>query len=106
MDLISIFRGLFALAIVVGLILGISVLTRRYAPQIIARLNATRGKRRMNVVETVVLDPVRRLVLVRIDDEERLILLGEGCELLEPRQQPQADAVVVAQNPNISKPRS
>ena len=27
-----------------------------------------------------------RLVLVRVDDEERLILLGEGRELIEPRQ--------------------
>ena len=40
----------------------------------------------MQVVETLVLDPARRLVLVRIDDEERLILLGEGRELIEPRQ--------------------
>ena len=38
------------------------------------------------VVETLVLDPARRLVLVRVDDEERLILLGEGRELIEPRQ--------------------
>ena len=34
----------------------------------------------------VLLDPARRLVLVRVDDEERLILLGEGRELIEPRQ--------------------
>ena len=39
----------------------------------------------MQVVETLVLDPARRLVLVKIDDEERLILLGEGKELIEPR---------------------
>ena len=39
----------------------------------------------MQVVETLVLDPARRLVLVRIDDEERLLLLGEGRELIEPR---------------------
>jgi len=33
-----------------------------------------------------VLDPARRLVLVRLDDEERLILLGEGrtLETLKP----------------------
>jgi flagellar protein FliO/FliZ len=30
------------------------------------------------VIETLVLDPARRLVLVRFDAEERLILLGEG----------------------------
>jgi len=32
-----------------------------------------------------VLDPARRLVLVRVDSEERLLLLGEGRELIEPR---------------------
>jgi len=39
----------------------------------------------MSVVETLVLDPARRLVLVRIDNEERLLILGEGRELIEPR---------------------
>ena len=43
------------------------------------------GERRMVVVETLMLDPARRLVLVRIDDEERLLILGEGRELVEPR---------------------
>ena len=38
------------------------------------------------MVETLVLDPSRRLVLIRVDEEERLILLGEGRELIEPRQ--------------------
>jgi flagellar protein FliO/FliZ len=50
-----------------------------------ARLNAERGERRMKVVETLVLDPARRLVLIQIDDEERVILLGEGKELIEPK---------------------
>ena len=30
------------------------------------------------MVETLALDPSRRLVLVRFDQEERLILLGDG----------------------------
>ena len=37
------------------------------------------------MIETLVLDPARRLILVRVDEEERLILLGEGKELIEPR---------------------
>ena len=59
---------------------------RGYAPQLMARLQAQKGARRLQVVETLVLDPARRLVLVRVDDEERLILLGEGREMIEPRQ--------------------
>ena len=53
--------------------------------QALAKLSAERGERRMKVVETLVLDPARRLVLVKIDEEERLLLLGEGKELIEPR---------------------
>jgi len=83
---LSIMRAAFALAIVLGLVVGLAYVLRRYAPQLLARLQAQRGERRMEVVETLVLDPARRLVLVRIDDEERLLLLGDGRELLEPRQ--------------------
>lgn len=86
MDVLQILKAIFALAIVLGLILGLAYLLRRYAPQLMAQLQAQRGERRLKVVETLVLDPARRLVLVRFDDEERLILLGEGHELIEPRK--------------------
>jgi flagellar protein FliO/FliZ len=88
MDLLNILKALFALSIVLGLILGLAYVLRRYAPQLMARLQAQRGERRLKVIETLVLDPARRLVLVRLDDEERLILLGEGRELIEPRHKP------------------
>jgi flagellar protein FliO/FliZ len=86
MDFIGLLRAIFALAVVVGLILGAAFLVRRYAPQLLARLEGVQGRKRLSVVETLVLDPARRLVLVRLDNEERLILLGEGRELLEPRE--------------------
>ena len=85
MNFLDLLRALFALAITLGIIGLAAWAARRYAPQIMARLNAERGERRMTVVETLVLDPARRLVLVRIDDEERLLILGEGRELIEPR---------------------
>lgn len=86
--LLNLLRAVFALAIVLGLVVGLAYVLRRYAPQLLARLQSERGQRRMQLVETLVLDPARRLVLVRIDDEERLLLLGEGHELLEPRALP------------------
>jgi flagellar protein FliO/FliZ len=86
MDFIGLLRAIFALAVVVGLILGAAFVVRRYAPQLLARLEGVQGRKRLSVVETLVLDPARRLVLVRLDNEERLILLGEGRELLEPRE--------------------
>ena len=85
MNFLDLLRALFALAITLGIIGLAAWAARRYAPQIMARLSAERGERRMSVVETLVLDPARRLVLVRIDDEERLLILGEGRELIEPR---------------------
>lgn len=85
MDFLDLARAIFALAITLGIIGFAAWAARRYAPQLLARLSAERGARRMTVVETLVLDPARRLVLVRIDDEERLLILGEGRELIEPR---------------------
>lgn len=85
MDFLDLARAVFGLAITLGIIGLAAYAARRYAPQLMARLQAQRGERRLAVVETLVLDPARRLVLVRIDAEERLILLGEGRELIEPR---------------------
>jgi len=59
-----------------------------------ARLVPTRRERRLKVVESLPLDPSRRLVLVACDGRERLLLLGEGLLLPEiapdpaPRRRP------------------
>lgn len=103
MGLVDILKAVFALAIVLGLILGLAYLLRRYAPQLMAQLQAQRGERRLRVVETLVLDPARRLVLVKLDDEERLILLGEGRELIEPRHRPASKPAV---SPSAKAPAS
>ena len=87
MNLFDLARAIFGLVFVLGLIGLVAWAARRYAPQLMARLSAERGERRMQVVETLVLDPARRLVLVRVDNEERLLILGEGRELIEPRGQ-------------------
>ncbi len=86
MDFLSILRALLALVVTLGLILLISVVVKKYAPGLLARLQSRSqtGARRMQVVETVVLGPTQRLLLVRVDAEERLILLGEGRELTAP----------------------
>ena len=85
MNFLDLLRAMFALAITLGIIGLAAWGARRYLPQLLARLSAERGEKRMKVVETLMLDPARRLVLVRIDDEERLLILGEGRELIEPR---------------------
>jgi flagellar protein FliO/FliZ len=78
MFLADVFRVVAGLAVTLGLI-GLAVVAlRRFGPETIRRLSAQRASRRLAVVETLVLDPSRRLVLVRCDQMERLILLGEG----------------------------
>ncbi len=78
MDFASFARAVFALAITVGLIGLAAVAMRRFGPDVISRLAPQRAERRLAVVETLVLDPSRRLVLVSCDGDEKLLLLGEG----------------------------
>jgi flagellar protein FliO/FliZ len=106
MDWMGLLRAVFALAIVLGLILALAWVLRRYAPQLLARLQAPRGRQRLQVVETLVLDPARRLVLVRLDDEERLILLGDGRELIEPRTKTKPSAPPASPEPAAETPRA
>ena len=76
-------QAVFALAATLGLF-GVGVYAaRRWGWTGLARLNAP-ATRRLAVVETLSLDPNRRLILVRVDQEERLLLLGEGQVLPFP----------------------
>jgi flagellar protein FliO/FliZ len=78
MDFASFARAVFALAVTLGLMGLCAVALRRFGPGALARFAAPRKERRLAVVETLVLDPARRLVLVSCDGKERLLLLGEG----------------------------
>ena len=89
MDVSEIARMVFSLAIVLGLIGVLVVAVRRFGPETLRRLQVSPAARRLSVVETLVLDPSRRLVLVRFDAEEQLILLGEG-RVLSARPTPVA----------------
>ena len=71
-------RAIFALAITLGLVGLAAVALRRFGPEWMVRLQRPRAERRMAIVESLPLDPTRRLVLVRLDGAERLLLLGEG----------------------------
>lgn len=78
MDFATFLRAIFALALTLGLVGLAAVALRRYGPDAMARLAAQKKDRRLRVVETLVLDPTRRLVIVDCDGAERLLLLGEG----------------------------
>ena len=85
MDFLDFLRAVLALAVTIGLIGLVGWAARRYAPGLLARLQARAGeKKRLEVVETLVLGPAQRLLLVRVGESERLILLGEGREFAPP----------------------
>ena len=88
MDITEFLRAVFALALTLGLIGLAAVGLRKYGPDYIARLSAQKKDRRLKIVESLVLDPARRLLIVECDGREQLILLGEGQVLSDvpPRE--------------------
>lgn len=74
-------RFALALIFVLALIGLASWLMRRFGPG--SRISGGRnGGRRIGVVEAAAIDAKRRLVLVRRDDAEHLLLIGGGTDLV------------------------
>jgi flagellar protein FliO/FliZ len=93
MDIIEFIRALAALAVTLGLIGLAAWALRKFGPDAVGRLIAARQDRRLKIVESLALDPTRRLVVVSLDGEERMVLLGDG-RLLDwiPSAQPATPA--------------
>jgi flagellar protein FliO/FliZ len=72
-----------ALLLVVGLILALAWVARRLG--LMGRLGAVGGKRRLSLIEVLPLDAKRRLVLIRRDGTEHLVLLGHVSDLVIER---------------------
>ena len=75
-------RFLLALVFVLGLIGLATAVMRRMGLGFPVGALKRPGNRRLSVVETAPLDGRRRLVLVRRDDTEHLIVLGPSSELV------------------------
>ncbi len=80
MDLDQYIKFVLALLFVVGLIVAVAWLMRRIGLGGVA--TGTMRHRRLGMVEVMPLDAKRRLVLVRQDDREHLILLSAAGDLL------------------------
>ncbi len=98
MDVIEFIRALAALAVTLGLIGLAAWALRKYGPDAIGRAIAARQDRRLKIVESLALDPTRRLVVVSLDGEERMVLLGDG-KLLDWVPQPRPAIVEEAPSP-------
>ena len=107
MDILQFIRAIAALAVTLGLIGLAAYALRRFGPDALARMVTARQIRRLRVVESLALDPTRRLVIFSLDGEERLLLLGEGklldwgpkavaaTPLPAPRTPPRAQETVI-----------
>jgi len=73
-------KAIGSLVFVLGLIAGAAWITRRFGAAGGAMLG--RNKRRLGLVETLPLDNRRRLLLVRRDGVEHLLLIGGGSDLV------------------------
>lgn len=90
MNVFDILRTLAAFAITLGLFFAAVWGFRRFAPDLMKRFQGQPGaaRRRLSVVETLVLGPQQRLVLVSLDGAERLVLIGGGQMLDPPKRGP------------------
>ncbi len=74
-EAVSYIKFVLALVFVLGLIGGFAILAKRAG--LGNRGPVVRGKsKRLSIIESMSLDPKRRVVLIRRDDAEHLVLLG------------------------------
>jgi flagellar protein FliO/FliZ len=81
-----IMRAALALLLVLLLVVGLGKLMQRYAHRLpaLGLSPATKGPKRMRMLESMPLDPRRRLVLVALDQHEYMIVLGTDQANLYP----------------------
>lgn len=80
MDLDLYFRFSLALVFVIALFVVLALVLRRFGFG--STMNASARRRRLSVVEVAALDAKRRLVLVRRDEVEHLLLLSPTGDTL------------------------
>jgi len=94
-------RFLLALAVVLGLIAALTWAARRFGiggSMLPMKARTTR----LAVVDALMLDPKRRLVLIRRDDREHLVILGPTGETVVESGIP-GSASPVSDNPSSAK---
>ncbi|MEQ8227174.1 MAG: flagellar biosynthetic protein FliO [Rhodospirillales bacterium] len=82
MDMDGYFRFILALVFVLGLIAVLAAMARKAGWGFPSTAIKRAGNRRLGVVEVTPLDGRRRLILVRRDDVEHLLLIGPTSELV------------------------
>jgi flagellar protein FliO/FliZ len=89
MDSANYLRFILSLVAVLGLIFGVLWVVRQRLPGVMSLRNKAAG-RRLGIVESLTLDVKHRLVLVRRDDREHLLILGGGQPVVVESDCPRA----------------
>lgn len=76
--LLDLFRVMAALAFVIGLMGALLFLLKKFG--ISGAKAITPGQKRLSVIESIPLDPRRRLVILQRDDKQHLVILGMNGE--------------------------
>lgn len=82
MEFGTIFRFVIALVFVLGLIGVLAIVAKRAGLSPRATRPTPGTKKRLSIVEVMAVDAKRRLVLIRRDDREHLVLLGVDRDLV------------------------
>ena len=107
LDVVDFTRYIAALLLVLGLLAALAVLLRRGYGRSLLPGALGRTDRRMRVVETLALDPRRRVMIVEVDETEHVILLGAGSDVkLETRPARREAAPVFTPVPPEDEARS
>jgi len=81
MEFIDVLRYFGALLLVLAMVGGAGLLARRFG---VPGVTKAAGVKRLAVVETLMLGPRQRLIILRRDDVEHLVLSGpEGASVIE-----------------------
>lgn len=81
MDMLDFARYFAGLVLVLGLLAGFAYLLRRGMMQgLFPGMPGSQSHRRMSVKESLLLDPRRRVLIIKVDDTEHIVLLGASGE--------------------------
>ncbi|WP_096704002.1 flagellar biosynthetic protein FliO [Magnetospirillum sp. 15-1] len=105
MDSAHYLRFILSLVAVLGLIFGVLWVVRQRLPGMMAGRSGGPG-RRLAVVESLTLDVKHRLVLVRRDDREHLLVLGGGQPVVVETDCPRAAFAIPPGKPGTPKPET
>lgn len=93
MDVLDFFRYFAALLLVLGLLGAAGLATRKFG---VPGLAKPVSQRRLHIVETLMLSPRQRLAIIRRDNVEHLVLIGQnGASVIEGGITPPVEAPVV-----------